>query len=401
MRGNKKLVLAVLITFIVTVILTTFAISALGLVDIGGIGSLLKLKNYINTYYYEPVDKNKLLDGAMHGMVNAIGDEYSEYMNKEEYKQISEITEGSYVGIGVHVSIDQADKSIVVVSPIEDTPAEKAGLTTGDKILAINAVPVGAENFKEAIEMLRGKEKESDLEFKLSVLKAGAKTPTELTIKRQRIMLKSVKSKPLNENVGYIRITNFAANTDTEFTNAINSFNKDKLKGLVIDLRFNPGGILDSTKNIADMLIPADKIITYFVYKDGHKEEFKTQGDYLNIPIAVIINGGSASASEVLSAALRDNNRAVIVGTKSFGKGIVQSLIPFTRSSKGEPETVVKLTTSRYFTPKGESIHKKGIEPDIKVELPGELKTKLISELTILEDTQLQKAFDAVREKIK
>ena len=209
--------------------------------------------------------------------------------------------------------------------------------------------------------------------------------------------MKTVKSRMLPNDVGYVRITSFDDKTAEQFEQHLKSLGESSLKGLVIDLRNNGGGTLSSTEKIADRLLP-EGLITYFEYKDGSKREFKSGPEFLDIPLAVIINGSSASASEVLSGALRDHQRATLVGEKSFGKGIVQTIYPFMTTQKGE--TAMYLTTARYFTPNGECIHGKGIQPDIQVSLPEELRGMNFDDMTLEQDVQLKTAWQEVLKKI-
>ena len=224
----------------------------------------------------------------------------------------------------------------------------------------------------------------------LSVKRAGSGNIEEIVLTREHIVLKTVKSKTLPENIGYVRITNFGEGTDKEFVQALDNLGYQNLNGLVIDLRNNGGGTLTSMQNISDMLLP-EGVITYFEYKDGRKKYFRSDKEFLDIPVSIIINGSSASASEAFAGAMRDHNRATLVGEKSFGKGIVQSVFPFMETDKGT--TAVYLTTSKYFTPSGECIHKKGIAPDISIAMPEEFIGSSFDDLSLEQDIQLNTAW--------
>ena len=244
--------------------------------------------------------------------------------------------------------------------------------------------------------MMRGSGNDVGDEIKLTIRRAATGADEEMTLKREEITLKTVKYKMLDDKVGYIRITSFDENTGEEFTSALTELSG--MKGLVIDLRNNGGGMLEPTLKIADSLLP-EGLITYFEYRNGEKTEYKSDADYLDIPLAVLINGSSASASEVLSGAIRDHSRGTLIGEKSFGKGIVQSILPFMKTKNGE--TAIYITTSRYFTPSGECIHGQGISPDIQVPMPEEYANMSFDELTLDQDAQLEAAYTDVLSKIQ
>ncbi|MFA7637622.1 MAG: S41 family peptidase [Monoglobales bacterium] len=400
MSRKRSIVIATLITFVITSLMI-FGVVRLydsGLLSFmgiatpdSGISAIKRAEQIIDSKFYGEVDKNKLYEGALKGMLESLGDEYTWYVDEESYKDLSLNLTGEYTGIGVNVSIDSADNLITIISPIEDTPAFKAGLKAGDKIISIDSVAVSLENYQQAINMMRGSDKQAGQEVVLSVKRAETGKIEEIRLKREHIILKTVKSKLLPQNIGYIRITSFDENTDNEFARALNEMNVINLDGLVVDLRNNGGGTLKSMQNISDMLLP-EGVITYFEYKDGNKQYFRSSKEFIDIPLSVIINGSSASASEAFAGAIRDHSRGVLVGEKSFGKGIVQTVYPFSKTEKGN--TAIYITTARYFTPKGECIHKKGINPDIEVALPDEYKYASLDELTMEQDTQLKTAWE-------
>lgn len=400
MNKKRNIIFAVLITFILSSLLT---FSVIRLYDSGALGFLgipvkedgayaVKMaESLIDELYFEEVDKSELYEGALKGMMDSLGDEYSWYVDEESYKDLSLTLSGEYTGIGINVTIDTEDNLITIISPIEDTPAFKAGLKSGDKILSINSVPVSFDNYQEAINMMRGTNNKEGDEVVLSIKRAETGLTEELTLVREHIILKTVKSKLLPENIGYIRITSFDERTDREFSDALNNMGVESLDGLVIDLRNNGGGTLTSMQNISDMLLP-EGVITYFEYKDGNRKYFRSSSSYHNVPVSVIINGSSASASEAFAGAIRDHGRGTLVGEKSFGKGIVQSVFPFLKTDKGT--TAIYITTAKYYTPKGECIHKIGITPDIEVKMPEEYKFSNFDDLTIEQDTQLKLAWE-------
>lgn len=399
---------------IITAFVTFFATSALaagiwtvynsGIISMLGIGvngsysasSVLRAEKIIKSSYYKDIDDAVLYKGALQGMMASLNDQYSWFVDESSYKELTQDLGGKYTGIGVNVTIDAEDGLITVVSPIEDTPAFKAGITAGDKIISVNGTPVSKSNYQDAISMMRGSGNDVGDEIKLIIRRAATDTDEEMILKREEIILKTVKYKMMDDKVGYIRITSFDENTGDEFTSALTEL--DGMKGLVIDLRNNGGGMLEPTLKIADTLLP-EGLITYFEYRNGEKTEYKSDADYLDIPLAVLINGSSASASEVLSGAIRDHSRGTLIGEKSFGKGIVQSILPFMKTKDGE--TAIYITTSRYFTPSGECIHGQGISPDIQVPMPEEYSNMSFDELTLDQDAQLEAAYSNVLSKIK
>lgn len=406
MDNRKTVIKTALITALITFVVTAAAMyvymsdipSMLGIATSGAYSknSLNKAAELINNAYYEDVDQEKMYQGAIAGMVASLGDQYSWFVDEDSYKQLMSNLDGEYSGIGVNVTIDSADELITVISPIEDTPAYKAGLSAGDKILAIGDVAVGLSNYQEAITILRGTPEDIGKDVSITIKRAGHEDSQEIILKRERIVLKTVKSRMLPNDIGYIRITSFDDRTADEFNEHLKNLGGDSLKGLVLDLRNNGGGIMNSTEIIANKLLP-EGLITYFEYKDKTRKEYKSDKEFLNIPLAVLINGSSASASEVLSGAIRDHGRGVLIGEKSFGKGIVQTVLPFIKTQKGQ--TAIYLTTAKYYTPNGESIHKKGIEPNIIIAMPEALKNKSFDELTLEEDVQLNAAWEKVRNK--
>ena len=402
MSKKSCVFVSVIITAILTSLLTTFAIRFYdmgGLVPLGisaptdGISAIKMAEEMIDTMYYEDVDDDVIYEGALKGMFQAIGDEYTWYVNEKEYEDLTLNLSGEYTGIGVNVVIDAEDNLITILSPIEDTPAYKAGLKPGDKIIAIDSVSVSLDNYQEAIKMMRGGDKSAGDEVVLSVKRVDSGEIEKITLVREHITLKTVKWKKLPNNIGYVRITSFDERTDKEFLDALTELDVDNLSGLVVDLRNNGGGTLTSMQNISDMLLP-EGVITYFEYKEGDKKYFRSGKESIDIPLSVIINGSSASASEAFAGAIRDHKRGTLVGEKSFGKGIVQSVIPFMKTEKGQ--TALYLTTAKYFTPSGECIHKVGIKPDVEIAMPEEYKYSNLDELSLEQDVQLKAAWDAL-----
>lgn len=384
MKHNKT-VLAVIVTFFCTLLLSTAFFEA----NQTPPGTVQKAYNIIKNNYYGQLDEKKLYEGAVAGMVAALEDPYSYYMNADNYTELQNDLNSEFTGIGATVSVDPADNLLTVVAPVEGSPAAEAGLKPNDKILSINDLAVSGDNYQDAIKLMRGNESSVGENIKLLIRPAGQQDSVVYNITRAKIVSHTVNSKMLSDDIGYIQITNFELKTDQEFKSAVDALGKDKLKGLVIDLRYNPGGAFSSTKEIADYLLP-EGVITSFEYKDGSKTEYKSDANNYDVPLAVLINSSSASASEVLSGALRDHNRAVLIGEKTYGKGIVQSIIPFEKTDAGE--TALYLTTSGYLTPNGNNIHHVGINPDIEIPTPEYLKGTNPSDIPQDEDIQLQRA---------
>jgi carboxyl-terminal processing protease len=312
----------------------------------------------IKTDYVEPVSDKKLLQDAIRGMLTGL-DPHSAYLDNEEYKELQEGTTGEFGGLGIEVTMENG--FVKVVSPIDDTPAFRAGLKAGDLIVKLDEKPVKGMTINEAVKLMRG---EPGSPITLLVVREGEEAPLKITLKRDVIKVKSVKSKLLEKNYGYLRISSFQSGTGQALNDAIAQLskeNKGALKGLVLDLRNNPGGLLNAAVEVSDAFLQKGLI----VYTEGRVKNSEIRfnaasGDVINgAPLVVLINSGSASASEIVAGALQDQKRAVIMGEKSFGKGSVQTVLP---TSNGG---AVKLTTARYFTPSGRSIQAKGIEPDV------------------------------------
>lgn len=320
----------------------------------------------VKQYYYKPIDTKTLFVNALSGMLSGL-DPHSSYLGADDLKDLELITTGEFGGIGVEIIPDQG--LIKIISPIDDTPAYKTGIKAGDLIIQINGNLVKDMSLRDAVKHMRGP-KNSILN--LTILRKNHQKPLTFSIKRDVIKIKGVKERLLEKNYGYIRIAIFQEITDRDLTRAVNKLEKlchGQIKGLILDLRNNPGGLLYSAIQVADSFLDADKLRNdIIVSTKGQSEDFKftarmTAGELLpDVPIAILINEGSASASEVVAGALQDHKRAIVVGTKSFGKGSVQTVIPLTDDS------AIKLTTALYYTPDGRSIQAKGIEPDIVVE---------------------------------
>lgn len=328
--------------------------------------------NHVRQYYVEETNDTELFEDAIRGMLSGL-DPHSLFLSPEEFTELKESTSGKFGGLGIEVTL--SDGVIQVISPIDNTPAAKAGIQPGDKIVRLNETPVKGLGLKKAIDIMRGEPGEP---IELLIIREGATEPISLTVVRDIIHAQSVKSKMLEDDFGYIRISQFQSKTGKEVKDALHdlvSTNKAPLKGLILDLRNNPGGVFEAAVEVSDTFIDAATYTQHqkmLVYTEGRLsgsqiKEFAHRGDKLNgAPVIVLINGGSASASEIVSGALQDHKRALILGTRSFGKGSVQTILPL------DQDYGLKITTARYYTPAGRSIQALGIEPDIIVH-PGEV----------------------------
>ena len=316
----------------------------------------------IKKSYVEEVDTKKLVYGAINGMLSSL-DPHSSFMTPETYKEMKIDTKGAFGGLGIEISVKEG--VLTVISPIEDTPAFKAGIKAGDMILKIDDKFTKDLNINDAVKRMRG---QKGSKVVLTIMRDGFDKPKEFPLVRDIIQVKSVRFNLMDGGYGYVRIAQFQEKTDDDLAKALKSMKdeyKNELNGLVLDLRNDPGGLLDQAVKVADHFVQDGQMI---VYTEGREKDSKMQftarkgGKEPNYPIVVVINGGSASASEIVAGALQDHRRAIILGTQSFGKGSVQTIIPLSDDSG------LRLTTARYYTPKGRSIQAKGITPDITVE---------------------------------
>lgn len=310
--------------------------------------------------YYEEVDEEKLVDGAINGMIKSLDDPYSAYMDKKEASSFHESISSSFEGIGAE--IQEQDGQIMVVSPIKGSPAEKAGVKPNDIILSVDGKSVEGLTSSEAVLKIRG---EKGTKVDLSISRAGESEPIELTIKRDTIPIETVYAEMLDDGVAKIQVTSFSEHTVQELKTALEEMSKKDMKGLVLDLRGNPGGLLDQAIEMASLFIPNGKVVLQVEDRSGKKDVYKSENDgELKIPVVVLIDDGSASASEIVAAAVSESADIPLIGVKSFGKGTVQTAQDFEDGSN------FKYTAAKWLTPEGNWIHKKGIKPDINVKLP-------------------------------
>ena len=329
----------------------------------------------VRTHYVEKPDESKLVESAINGMLNGL-DPHSSYMDSKSFKDMQIQTKGEFGGLGIEVTME--DGLVKVVAPIDDTPAAKAGVRAGDIITHLDDEPVQGLTLNQAVEKMRGL---IDTKIRLKIVRKGNDAPIDVSIVRANIRVRSVKSKVEGDDVGYVRITQFNEQTSDGLKKAISEITgevpNDKLRGYVIDLRNNPGGLLDQAISVSDAFLERGEIVSTRGRDPEETQRFNARpGDLTKgKPVIVLINGGSASASEIVAGALQDHRRATLVGTRSFGKGSVQTIIPL-----GSNNGALRLTTARYFTPSGRSIQAKGITPDIEVlqDVPEEMKARQV-----------------------
>lgn len=336
-----------------------------------------QIQSLIDQYYYKDVDEKEMEVGALKGAVLSLGDPYSGYYTNEDYLSFSEQISGHYSGIGVTVTMDPTDNTILVISTQKGTPAHEAGLETDDKIIAINGEAIPAD-LETAVSKIKGK---NGTTVTLTILKNKTGKTVDKEIERKEITLDTLMSEIIEGDIGYVELTAFDESTVKEFKKEIETLEEKGARSIILDLRGNPGGMVDAAAVVGDVLLP-ECDITYMEYKSGEREYIRSDKDCYKGKIVVLVDGGSASASEIIAGAIRDNDRGEIVGTQTYGKGLVQTMYPLSLG-----DGYVKLTVARYFTPDGEDINEKGITPDHIVEPSEDGK----------EDLQLKKAVELLK----
>lgn len=343
------------------------------------------LMQLVETYYYEDVDTDEMLESAAVGLIAGIGDVYSMYYTKEDMEAFNEETEGEYAGIGCQLLADPTDQMITVTRVFKGSPAEEAGMRSGDKIAYVNDLYYSAYEMDAAVDVMRGTPGES---VKVTVLRDLETVDFDIT--RKVVNINYVEYEILDGNIGYVMVYDFLGDAVEGFRKALEAFQEAGVTGMIVDLRNNGGGLLDASVEMADMILPEGTVVS-IRDKSGAEEAYTIDDEYYDVPMVVLVNGYSASASEILSGAIRDTGEGTLVGTKTFGKGVVQSVIDFPDGSG------LKVTTARYFTPSGECIHGVGIEPDMEVELDEAAVTRYgINNLPHDQDAQLQKAIELI-----
>lgn len=349
---------------------------------------MFAVRDQLYKYYNGKIDDNTLVTGAIKGMTSSLNDPYTVFMDAKETKDFNSQIQGQqYVGLGMQV--ESKDDKVTVVAPFDGSPAKKAGIQSGDVILKINGTDVSGKELDKAVAMMKGKEGTS---VKLTIYRAS-KGNFDITAQESKIVMNTVTGEMLTDKIGYIQIQMFDENTGVNFNKKMAELKSKGMKSLVLDLRDNPGGLLTSCIDVTSNFIPKGKVIVSTIDKNNSKEEFKSKGgSYIGMPLVVLVDGGTASASEIFSGAVRDYKAGTLIGEKTFGKGIVQNMF-----DTGD-NTQLKVTIAKYYTPNGEYIHHKGINPDIQIKYPDDLKNKAYDRNV---DPQFQKALEVIKSKTK
>lgn len=354
----------------------------------GGISNTLaSFRKIIDKKFLGEIDEDKVLQETIRGYIKGLDDPYTEYMTKEEMQEFTQDVMGNFTGIGIYLTSDTQKNAVVVISPIKDSPAHKAGILPGDIISKVDGVSYTAEQLTEASNKIKG---EVGTKVTLEIIRDNKTLNFEIT--RENIKVNHVEAEVLENNIGYIVFNSFDDGCSDEFKEKLEELKNKNIKSLIIDIRNNGGGLVDEALEIADYIIEKDKTLLITVDKNNNEEITKAEEDaIINVPIILLINESSASASEILAGALKDNGKATIVGEKSYGKGVIQELLTLSDGSG------LKITTNEYFTPNRNKINEVGITPDVEVNLSEELQQQVTIEKK--DDTQLQKAIEILKQK--
>ena len=345
---------------------------------------LSKFKKIIDKYYIGEVDEEKLKEGAIKGYIEGLDDPYSEYISKEEMEEYMEQTNGNFVGIGIYMTKDLENDRVVILSTIKNSPAEKAGLQAGDLIISVDGTEYKADDMTEASNKIKGEENTT---VELEILRNGQKLSFE--IKREKVKVNEIETEVLESNIGYMNISSFDEETGADFKEKFEQLQQKNITSLIIDLRNNGGGIVDEALEIAECIADKGSILLYEINKENEEEIIKSEEDPIeNIPVILLVNENTASSSEILAGALKDLGKAKIVGTKTYGKGVIQTLLSLKDGSG------IKITSAEYLTPNKNKINEIGIEPDYVVELPDGVD---VLEVERENDTQLEKAIELLK----
>lgn len=350
------------------------------------LGKMKRLEAYINAFYLNDVDTEAVANGVYQGLLSGLGDPYSVYYTEEEYKELLESDSGEYEGIGIIVYKDTTSGYVIIDQVMKDQPAYNAGVESGDIIVSVDGTDTSEITLTETVNKIKRSESET---VKLVLLRDSQTIEKEIT--KSHIEMETVSYEMKEGGIGYISVSQFIENTDEHFIKAVDDLEKQGMKGLVIDLRDNGGGLLDTCVNMVSRIIPEDDLIVYTEDKNGKKDEYKSNSSkVLDVPIVILANENTASASEIMTGCLKDYDMATVIGGKTFGKGIVQNIMPLGDGS------AIKLTVSKYYTPKGNNIHEVGIEPDVNMEYTKEEWAGAKKDPE--KDTQLKKALSILKE---
>ena len=345
------------------------------------------IESLIDKYYLDEIDNDELESYLYKGLMAGLGDPYSTYYTAEEYKELTEDTEGVYRGIGVTMQKDVSTGAVTVVKCFEGAPGAEAGLQPQDQLVKVNGEDITDKELSEVVKMIKTSESDT---VTLTILREGESDYREVEVTLDTVEAPMVEHEMLDDKIGYITINQFAETTASQYETALEDLNNQGMERLIVDVRDNPGGLLTSVCDVLDSMLP-EELLVYTEDKNGKKSEYNATGtDQFDKPMVVLVNGNSASAAEIFSGALQDYKVAKLVGTTTFGKGIVQQIFNLSDGS------AVKMTISKYYTPRGRCIHGTGLEPDVEVDLPDELKNQVSIDKS--EDTQLQKAIETVKE---
>lgn len=350
---------------------------------------LFSVEENLYKFYDGKIGDAALVEGATKGMTDSLKDPYTVYMNQDEWKAFNEQTTGEYVGLGIQVGVQ--NNNITVIAPFDGSPAQKAGVLPGDIIEKVNGTEVTGKDLDKAVNIMKvGKEGE-----KVNLLLLRKNQPITMSIPREKIQMDTVKGEMLDSSIGYIQLTMFDENTAKNFDAKLKELKDHGMKKLVLDLRGNPGGLLDQCVGVVSNFLPKGKPIVSTIDKYGTKEVETSKGGLaIGMPLVVLVDGGSASASEIVSGAIRDYKIGTLIGNKTFGKGVVQTILTDKKDGFGDG-TALKVTIAKYYTPNGENIQGKGINPDIQVDYPDDLKAKADRN----EDPQFKKAMEIIKGK--
>ncbi len=373
-----------ILILVATVVVTVMVMNPFGSTNFAELSKFNEGISMLKESYYEEIETETLLDGVLWGASTSMGDPYTVYMTQEEAKSfIEDIESDDYAGVGLYIYLDETDNRITVSQPIEGSPADEAGIGVGDKILKVDGEATDKFTLDQAAAKMKGAE---GTEVVLTILKAESGETLDVKIVRAIVERNTVSSKMATDKTAYIQITQFGINTHMEFIEAYNKLVGEGMEKLVIDLRNNTGGYLDQAVGIADEFLD-EGVIVYTMNRDGQKHDYNANKQKTKVPMVILVNGSSASASEVLVGALKDYGKATIIGEKTFGKGVTQITREFSDGS------LMKITDSRYYTPNGVCIDHEGIKPDVEIEMAIEKYAK-ISDLTLEEDEQLKRAVE-------
>lgn len=396
-RAYKIIMLVVLTVFLTFLLTTVYYTKKLGIDgntkyimvqdESESIGATLqRFKTLIDSKFLGEVNEEDLKNGAIKGYIAGLNDEYTQYFTKEEMDEFYVDTMGNFDGIGIYMTSDTNTNTIVIISPIKDSPAHKAGLLPGDIILKVDGKSYSGEELDEASNAIKG---EIGTSVELEINRNGEVFTVNVT--RENVKVNHVESKIIDGNIGYLEIASFDEGCGEEFLKKYNELKEQNITSLIIDLRNNPGGIVKEALDIAEYMVDKDALLLITMDKNNNKEEYRSEanGKVIDVPVVILVNENSASATEILAGALKDNNAARIIGTTTYGKGLIQELIRLTDGSG------IKMTTNEYYTPNQNRINKVGITPDEIVELPEEFKDEL--DIPEESDTQLQKAIEYLK----